>query len=130
MCDLLKVRYFTRRTYLTRIRLAPHKLPVETGRYLDIDRDLRICPLCKKGTGDELHVLFTCDHPVQSVTREKFLQKAKMFNPALVQLPPSELWKYLLGAYDKDLMVITARFVAKCILNFFKISKGDAINDP
>ena len=42
-------------------RLCKNKLPIETGRWANIDRNLRKCKLCNSGTvGDEFHYVMEC----------------------------------------------------------------------
>ena len=42
-------------------RLCNNKLPIETGRWANIDRNLRKCKLCNSGTvGDEFHYVMEC----------------------------------------------------------------------
>ena len=36
------------------------KLPIETGRWFNIERDDRICHLCNSDVGDEFHYIFNC----------------------------------------------------------------------
>jgi hypothetical protein len=50
-CKLLKIN--------AQFRTTSHKLPVENGRWKNIARENRICPLCNNGEiGDEFHYLF------------------------------------------------------------------------
>jgi exonuclease III len=50
------------RKTITKLRISAHKLEIETGRYKRprLDRELRICRLCDKDMGDELHFLCKC----------------------------------------------------------------------
>ena len=49
------------RITLIRFRTTNHKLPIETGRWLNIDRNDRICTLCNSNKlGDEFHYLLEC----------------------------------------------------------------------
>ena len=44
-----------------KFRCMGHKMPIEIGRYMDIERNLRYCHLCDKDLlGDEFHYLFDC----------------------------------------------------------------------
>ena len=38
-----------------------HDLAIEKGRYANVVRKDRICPLCKNGVEDEMHFLFFCN---------------------------------------------------------------------
>ena len=60
------IKGFSRRYNTTKIRISSHALEIESGRYNDTDRDLRICNWCKSSMGidvveDENHFLFECD---------------------------------------------------------------------
>jgi hypothetical protein len=47
---------------LCKFRCISHKLPIEHGRFLNIDRSDRICDLCSVGEiGDEFHYIFNCN---------------------------------------------------------------------
>lgn len=51
------------RIMVTKFRCRNHKLPVETGAYLCLERSKRVCTLCISGEiGDEFHYLFKCKH--------------------------------------------------------------------
>ena len=48
--------------YTCKFRCLSHKLPIEKGRFLNIERNERICLLCNKNElGDEFHYLFNCE---------------------------------------------------------------------
>ncbi len=48
---------------LGKFRCVNHRLPVVTGRYLNINSTDRICNLCPiDDIGDEFHYLFRCIH--------------------------------------------------------------------
>jgi hypothetical protein len=48
------------RIWITRLRTANHKLPIETGRWQNIDKENRICTFCNTAICDELHFLLFC----------------------------------------------------------------------
>lgn len=48
------------RKFLIKIRTRNHKLPIETGRWKKIPRELRKCHLCHNDLGDEFHYLLSC----------------------------------------------------------------------
>ena len=47
------------RVALTRFRLSSHRLRIETGRWIRVPRDQRLC-MCDLGVQDEYHVIFIC----------------------------------------------------------------------
>ena len=49
------------RTALTSFRTSTHDLLIETGRYVDIDRNNRVCKSCNQNTVEsEYHFLLVC----------------------------------------------------------------------
>ena len=50
------------RNAMCRFRTSAHNLPIETQRFLNIPRHLRICPFCCQGIGDESHYLLKCQY--------------------------------------------------------------------
>ena len=48
------------RKTLVKLRRSDHKLNIETGRYDNISRCNRICPVCGLSVEDEIHFLFDC----------------------------------------------------------------------
>ena len=47
--------------YIIKYRLSNHKLPVEKGRYTDLERSERICDICDMNVlGDEYHYVMEC----------------------------------------------------------------------
>ena len=52
------------RIAITKLRLSAHKLPIEVGRYEQIPRHERRCPLGCQQIGDEVHYIFQCSHPI------------------------------------------------------------------
>ena len=57
---------------LLKFRTSNHRLPVEVGRYTNIDRHNRLCPFCL-ATGDEFHFLFLCKHFKHA--RQKYIHR-------------------------------------------------------
>ena len=58
--------------FLCKFRTLNHKLPVETGRYINIPRNQRYCTLCNSNQfGDEYHFLLECI--TLSAIRKKFI---------------------------------------------------------
>lgn len=57
---LLKLPLTFRRT-LCLFRTRNHRLPIETGKWLNIDTADRKCNLCDASVGDEFHYLLCCE---------------------------------------------------------------------
>ena len=67
----LNINNFNNRKTLSELRMSAHKLEIEKGRYLNINRNERICKNCKLGVvEDEAHFILEC--PVYSEHREGF----------------------------------------------------------
>ena len=45
-----------------RFRTPNHKLPIEQGRWDNIDRNNQICFLCNSDIGDEFHYILQCQY--------------------------------------------------------------------
>ena len=68
------------RILFTQLRLGNTKLPIKTGRWLNIDRKDRYCTLCNRNEiGDEFHLLFQCD--TLRDQRNRFLTKYFINHP-------------------------------------------------
>ena len=58
---------------LFKFRTSNHRLPIETGRYHNIEYKDRTCPICMNDLGDEYHYHFKC--PKFTPARKSHLQK-------------------------------------------------------
>jgi len=60
--------------FILKYRTCNHKLPIELGRYANIERHLRICQHCNMNrVGDEYHYLFECTQPDILAARLSYL---------------------------------------------------------
>jgi hypothetical protein len=76
------------RMYLCKFRCLSNNLPIETGRFFNIDRSERYCNLCNVNElGDEFHYLFKCTF--FSNVRANCLPRNRCNNPKLKNLPVS-----------------------------------------
>ena len=54
-------RFLRRMQRFLRLRMGCHKLPRDTGCWLHVPRQYRICTMCQQGVlGDEKHLVFDC----------------------------------------------------------------------
>ena len=68
------------RQYLINYRLSNHRLPIETGRWNNVERNERLCILCgNTHLGDEYHFLFDCSYFTSF--RKKFLPSFCLTRP-------------------------------------------------
>ena len=63
------------RIVITKLRLSAHKLPIEVGRYEQIPRHERRCPLGCPHIGDEVHYIFQCSHPFMQDLRNNLISR-------------------------------------------------------
>ena len=70
---------------LCRFRTSNHNLPIESGRWRNIPRENRTCPLCNSNdVGDEFHYLFTCSSLLDD--RKLFLKSKYRNRPNVLKL--------------------------------------------
>ena len=83
---------------LVKLRISNHKLNIETGRYDNISRCNRICPVCGLSVEDEIHFLFDC--PKYSSIRDDVFNKIDIRIPNYKHIPISTLIIQLLNSSD------------------------------
>ena len=60
---LSQVKIVKHHQAMTRFRISAHRLPIETGRYVNIEHNLRLCPICNlHEVGDEYHYFLCCNN--------------------------------------------------------------------
>ena len=73
-------------TWITKLRTANLRLPIETGRWYNIPREDRICNFCKEHIGDEYHILFICKNTFIVELREKYIPSYYAKNPNMLKM--------------------------------------------
>ena len=107
--------------YFCKFRCLSHKLPIEKGRFLNIERNECICQLCNKNElGDEFHYLFNCDYFNRS--RLKFLPLWS-FQP-----PNSVKFEKLLISDDRTVLTKLALFIKIILTNLNQSRTNGPIN--
>jgi hypothetical protein len=67
------------RKLMIKFRTSNHKLPVERGRYANVDRNNRYCDICDRQIlGDEFHLLLECSHPTLVAYRNMYLKNCSI----------------------------------------------------
>ena len=61
------------RALITKLRCCSLKIPVETGRWVNIPREERISHLCDNDIGSEYHYIFECSFPNVVDIRKKHI---------------------------------------------------------
>jgi hypothetical protein len=110
------------RKTLTKLRISAHRLEIETGRYKKprLDREQRICRLCEKDIGDELHFLCKCP-PLQKQRHILFTKIAsthKEFNTytdtqkCIFLLAPPQEMSPIVGQLCYEMMNVRYRLLS------------------
>jgi hypothetical protein len=104
------------RCSLTKLRLSAHSLPIEIGRYKNIDQKNRLCDVCdSKCIGDEYHLLFNCSNQHLVKLRDIFLKQIYNKCDQLESLPPYQQFLYLMSAYDVSVIETFCNYVNKIL---------------
>ena len=94
---------------ILKYRTANHRLPVETGRFYEIDYEDRKCPECNRDIGDEFHYLLIC--PFFNQQRRKLLNKTYIRHPNMIT------YKQLIQSNDTRELSKLSRFVSIIMQN-------------
>ena len=97
------------RNAFVKFRTTNHRLPIETGRWRNIDRSLRFCTLCNKNCiGDEFHYLLECTY--FDKLRKLYLHRKYFVTPNIIK------FKDLLTSTSFETLNMLTIFIKK-ILN-------------
>ena len=104
---------------MTRFRISAHRLPIETGRYANIEHNLCLCPICNSNKiEDEYHYFSYCSNKRLEKFRENFLYELVDVNCQFGLLGTNNLFLYCVSMNDKNIIDSTARYIYE-IMNFF-----------
>ena len=96
---------------MVRFRTANHKLPIETGRWNNIDLPERKCELCNKNDlGDEYHYLLRCSFFVN--------ERRTYIDPYFYTSSNILKFKELLQISDHEKLVRLGKFMRLIMLKF------------
>ena len=93
------------RSALAKFRCGVAPLRLETGRYENIQENLRLCPICKTTVENEIHVLFDCN-AYQSI-RDSLTTKACEVNNNYVNLCDQDKLIFVLS--NEDMLKVSAK---------------------
>jgi hypothetical protein len=97
-------------TCMTRFRISAHKLYIETGRYLGILRQDRICTRCSiNEVEDEQHYLFTC--PGMESNRKILYDTIEKCCINFKHLNNKNKLIWLLNTEDKNILLELCKFL-------------------
>lgn len=89
--------------YFTSFRTRNHRLPVETGRWANIDIKERKCNLCRTATGDEFHYLLICDKLKES--RKEFIKQYYYQRPNIIK------YESLINTKSTKMLISLSKFI-------------------
>ena len=88
---------------LCKFRTGNAKLPTETGRWLNNERENRICHLCNTDIGDEFHYIFNCTS--LSADRKQYIPSVFINRPSTVT------FYHLFSSNKKSLLCKIVKFL-------------------
>ena len=109
------------RVAVTKMRISCHLLPIESGRYKNIPRVERLCPLCNRSEmGDEFHYLLKCTHSSLSHIRGTciFLESLYSTNANFANMSYKALFLYIMSMCDQNILNLSASYIEN-ILNCY-----------
>ncbi len=103
LCRYFEILSYSETMYLLKFRTDNHKLPVETGRYRNIEYKDRLCTKCHSEVGDKYHYLFSC--PFFKSERLKYIKPHYRNKSNILK------YKELLGHTDKKILQNLCKFI-------------------
>ena len=93
------------RRMITKFRVSDHSLPIERGRYSKpkLTRSERLCTLCHRDVGDEVHALFVCPDPMLTKYRTNYMNKISRITSQINFLSNHDKTLYILSGADASL---------------------------
>ncbi len=91
------------RHWITKLRTCNHRLPIETGRWHNIDKENRLCTFCNNAVCDELHFLLFC--PSLTMLRTSTLPQY------FCKYPNIDKFIYIMKCEYGPLLVKLARYI-------------------
>ena len=90
---------------MTKFRTLNHKMPIQKGRMMNVNRDERYCSKCmKRDLGDEFHYLFVCDFFANE--RKELLKGFYYKHPNVLRFAT------LLGSHKKKMLLELSKFMS------------------
>ena len=103
---LTQVKNVKHRQVVTRFRISAHKLPIESGRYANIERNLRLSSICNlQEIGDEYHYFSNCENEKLKKLRKQFLKELIDINCNFSSLGLNELFLYCVSMNDENIII-------------------------
>ena len=104
------IKHYNQRRCLTKFRISSHKLNIERGRYVNINRNERLCKQCEsQNIEDEFHYLMKC--PKYSDIRKKLFSAANETVRNFMQMSDQSKFLILLKNESTLITEATAKFI-------------------
>ena len=104
---------------ITKLRIRAHNLPIVTGRYTDIPRPQRVCPLCCLDVGSESHYLTDCQFQHFLESRSEIFSCMETLHPGFLMLNEADKVVLILNCSDAQTLSKIGKFSVK-LLEYFK----------
>ena len=106
---LSEIKNVTIRIQVSKFRLSNHRLMIEVGRHMGIQKEERVCPFCPSKVENEFHFLFECS--VYKYQREYLIDPITKIYPGFIYLSNTLKIEYLMANMDPDL----CKYIANCL---------------
>ena len=110
---LVQIKNTKLRQKLTKFRLSNHKLMIELGRHIDLDKDKRICQICHEEVEDEIHFMIKCKF--YDALRKPLFDHCFQLRPQFLYYSDKEKFQYVMST--------------PAILNYMSKFLDDAMKD-
>ena len=101
------------RKEVVKLRIGNHKLRIETGRYDQIPRFNRLCPICASNQAeDESHFLIYWNK--YSILTKKFYEKIEHIIPTFKQLPLLQAIRELMTSSNHYINIQLTKYISSC----------------
>ena len=126
---LIQIRNIKVRQKLTKLRLSNHKLRIEVGRHMGLQKEERVCEVCNEDIEDEIHFLVKCKH--YEPLRRSLLETCMQLKPNFMFYSDEEKFIYLMtnhsllgnvskfidSAYEERDIFLDVKFTLNSILD-------------
>ena len=106
---------FDFRRGITRLRISFHRLRIETGRYVGLERNNRICEKCHMNVVEnEIHFLIDC--PFYKENRIKLLNEVQKHNVNFNNLDSSQKYFWIVTCENIDILLQLGNFLSNYLM--------------
>jgi hypothetical protein len=106
---------FNFRRGITRLKISSHRLRIETGRYVGLERNNRICEKCHMNVVEnEIHFLIDC--PFYKENRIKLLNEVQKHNVNFNNLDSSQKYFWIVTCENIDILLQLGNFLSNYLM--------------